>query len=131
MAMARPRRSPREAQLLPLAASEIGAQGSRSAQGSAIAAEVARIAVLDVTGDDDDPAVRLEIASARVVSPAVAQLALDPDIDTATIVMRAAVNQFEASGYRRIPPSEWSMADEALRAEVADRLATRYRKALK
>lgn len=114
-----------------IAAVEIGAQGSRAAVAAAIAVEVARLAVIDVTASDDDLGAKLELATAHLEQPALTCLATDPEIDTASIVVREAVRRFEARGCRHLGPSEWSCADASLRDAVATRLSGRYRRALK
>ena len=130
-AMARPRCNPIERELLPQAARELRALGSRSAKAKAIAREVARIALLDVMANDEDTAMRIDLARAKLEIPAVAALATIPELDTAAIITAEAVRQFEARGCRHLYPSEWEIANAALREAVTKRLAGRYRKRMK
>ncbi len=130
-AMARPRCSPIERELLPQAARELKARGSLSAQAKAVASEVARIALLDVMATDDDTAMRIDLARAKMENPAIAALATMPEVDTAAIIMAEAVRQFEARGCRHLPPDQWERANAALRDAVTKRLAGRYRRRMK
>ncbi len=131
MAMARPRCSPIERELLPQAARELAVKGSRNAKAVAIAREVARVALMDVMLTDDDLSMRIELARAKMETPAVAALATMPEVDTAAIITAEAVRQFEARGCRHLRPDQWEASNVELRAAVAKRLAGRYRRRLK
>lgn len=130
-AMARPARCGRERALVQLASAELGARGSMRRQGRAVAIEVARLAVLFVRQEPDDLGVALQLAEAQLTRPGASALACDAEIDTAAIVRAEAVRQFEARGCRNLSAKAAERADAELVKSVADRLAERFRRALK
>lgn len=129
MAMARPRRAAVESALVHLADAELASGGSRRRRAEALAAAVARIALAYVRSDDFEAA--LEVAEAATRSPAVVQLACNPEVDVAALVRAEALRQLEARSFRHLAPLEWRAADDRLRAAIAGRLAERFRRELK
>lgn len=128
-AMARPRRAAVENALVQLADAEVAIGGSRRRRADALAAAVARIALAHVRSDDFEAA--LELAEAATRSPAVVQLACDPEVDVAALVRAEALRQLEERSFRHLSPLEWRAADDRLRAAIAGRLAERFRRVLK
>ncbi|GGO90826.1 hypothetical protein GCM10011329_04090 [Stakelama pacifica] len=122
--MARPRRPIAERDLVRRAAGDIGSAKMRAQR---LASRVARETMAAV---DRDPGERIfDLLRTYDDDPARA-LATSPDIDTAALVRAARLARLEARGFRRLLPAEAANEDEAVCAEVGQRLAERYRRHL-
>lgn len=131
MAMARPKRTVRERELVAYAAAESGATGSARVRAKEVAYRVAELALANLRNTGDDLAVALQIAEAGIRFPASTALADDPDLDAAGMVRSEIVKQFEAGGCKWTTAELSKSLDRQATAKVATRLAERFRRTLK
>lgn len=131
MAMARPRRPEREGELVTRSCAEIGARGSNRNRAQRLARSVARLAITHLRATDCDPIRQIEIAGAKLTTPALAELAMSADIDIAGTVARCAVQQFEAGNYRYVRQEGEAASEAKLEMAVANALAERFRRYLR
>lgn len=134
MAMARPRRPAREADLVDEAAGMIVAElGVRpiSAIARVLAESVVREAIAELESEADPFASALAAVARQFEASPITELATSPQVDTATEITSRRVQRFQARGCTQLSSAAWTAETAALAAEVAGVLTRRYARHLR
>jgi hypothetical protein len=128
LAMARPARPPREAQLVIAAAAVLRSEERGDClQGVARRlAERVVAAALEELGRSDSFATALAELERSLAPSPVADLATDPEIDTAAEITRRRLDRYAARCCRQLSDREWEAETREIAAEAVATLANRY-----